>query len=156
MHGFETVEHELEARRAQLEQELAAVRGRMDEIQADLERVHDAMAALTGTKKKSKAKARAKKPVPAIGELHEHIAHVRQHNPYANAAELEKAVRARVQEHGGSLAGFKALFAEALVSSPGHQGAGASSHGLALHHPSHQHGVASSDVHGGAHDEHAG
>ena len=47
MQGFESVEHELEARRVQLEQELAAVRGRMDEIAADLERVHDAMAALT-------------------------------------------------------------------------------------------------------------
>lgn len=150
MHGFESVEHELEARRQQLEQELASVRGRMGEIEADLERVHDAMSALTGAKKKTKGKGRAKKPVPSVPELHQHIAHAREQNPYADAGALEKAVRALVQEHGGSLTGFKMLFAEALLSSPGHQGASAPAHGLALHHPSHQ-GESHGAHHGAGH-----
>ena len=149
MHGFESVEHELEARRAQLEQELASVRGRMSEIEADLERVHDAMSALTGAKKKSKSKGRAKKPVPSVPELHQHIAQVREENPYADASALEKAVRARVQEQGGSLTGFKMLFAEALLSSPGHQGVSAPAPGLALHHT-----TPLGESHGSHHDAH--
>ena len=122
MQGFESVEHELEARRKELEQQLATVRGHMSEIEADLERVHDAMAALTGAKKKSKSKARAKKPVTTVADVQQHIAHVRQENPFADAGTLEKAVRARVQQHGGSLSGFKRTFAEALLTSPGHHG----------------------------------
>jgi hypothetical protein len=127
MQGFESVEHELEARRQDLERELAAVRGRMGEIEADLERVHDAMEALSGAKKKPKAK-RAKKPVPTVDELRAHIVHVREHNPFADAGTLEKAVRARIQEHGGSLSGFKRTFAEALLTSPGHHGSSSASH----------------------------
>jgi hypothetical protein len=151
MHGFESVEHELEARRAQLEQELASVRGRMGEIEADLERVHDAMSALTGAKKKSKGKSRAKKPVPSVPELHRHIAQAREENPYADAGALEKVVRVRVQEQGGSLTGFKMLFAEALLSSPGYQGSSAAAHGLGLHEPSYHgepHGSPQGSLHG--------
>lgn len=149
MQGFESVEHELEARRKELEQQLAAVRGQMSEIEADLERVHDAMAALTGAKKKSKSKSRTKKPVPSVEDLRQHIAHVRQENPFADAGTLEKAVRARVQQHGGSLSGFKRTFAEALLTSPGHHGSSATpasdSHAHGHAHGQPQRGLALGD-----------
>jgi hypothetical protein len=154
MHGFESVEHELDQKRLQLEQELVAVRGREAELQADLERVHEALGALTGHghghKKKSKSRSRARKPATSVHDLHDHIAHVRSTNPFADAAELEKGVRARVQESGSSLANFKALFAEALLTSPGSvQGhAHGTSHSQHSHH-GHAHGSTSS--HGSPH-----
>ena len=60
MQGFESVEQELDSKRRQLEQELNAVRGRAAEIEADLERVHEALGALTGHKKKAKGRSRSR------------------------------------------------------------------------------------------------
>jgi hypothetical protein len=125
MNGFDAVRHELDAKRQQLEQELQAAQGKVAELQTDLERVHEALEALIGPKKRSKGRARpGKKPAPSVQELQGHIAHVRQAKPFASAHELQKAVRALVREAGGSLAGFPRLFAEALVSSPGFSGSG--------------------------------
>lgn len=141
--GFESVQQELQAKHHQLEQELASVRGRASEIQADLERVQEALGALTGTKRKARpARARAKKPATSVEELQIHIAHVREDNPFAAAAELEASVRALVKESGGSLVGFKMLFAEALLTSPGSEStqrtaaASHSGHGHSAHHSS--------------------
>lgn len=134
--GFESVRHELEAKRQQLEQDLAAMRGRAKEIEGDLERVHEALEALTGGKKKSKRSARPKKPAPTVEELRVYIGRVRERNPFAAAAELEAGVRAMVKESGSSFTGFKTLFAEALLTSPGSE----SSHGnVHVSHGSHFH-----------------
>lgn len=120
MQGFESVEHELDTKRLQLEQELAAIRGKAAEIEVDLERVHEALEALTGNKRKTKSRTRsARKPASTVQDLLHHIAHVREGNPFADAVELERSVRALVKESGSSLTGFKALFAEALLTSPG-------------------------------------
>jgi hypothetical protein len=125
MQGFDTVRHELDAKRQQLEEELQTAQGRVAEIQADLERVHEALEALIGPRKRSKSRARAgKKPAVSVQELQAHIARVRAEKPFASAHELQKAVRALVRESGGSLAGFPRSFAEALVSSPGFSGSG--------------------------------
>ena len=121
MQGFESVEQELSAKRLQLEQELASVREHATSIEADLERVHEALAALTGHKKKSRSRSRSKKPVPTLQELQQHITDVRNESPYANAAALERAVRAKVKNGGSSLKGFKPLFNEALLTSPGNE-----------------------------------
>lgn len=131
--GFESVAHELEQKRLQLEQELSAVRGRVTEIEADLARVHDALGALTGQKKRSKGRGRARKPAPTLADLQQHIRHVREQHPFANGTELEEAVHAMVQESGSSLTGLKTLFAEALLTSPGSQ-AGAMHGGHRSHH----------------------
>ncbi len=140
MQGFESVEHELDQKRLHLEQELAALRGREAELEADLERVHDALGALTGHKKKSKSRSRARKPASSVEELQQHIAQVRQQTPFADAGMLEKAVRALVKASGSSLSGFKALFAEALLTSPGSQ-AGTGHHAQHGHaHGSHADG----------------
>ena len=119
MQGFESVEHELEQKRLQLEQELVGLRGRASEIEVDLERVHEALGALLGTKKKTKARGRSRKTVPSVQDLQQHIAHVREESPFADAGLLERTVRALVQQSGGSLSGFKTTFAEALLTSPG-------------------------------------
>jgi hypothetical protein len=125
MHGFDTVRHELDAKRQQLEEELQTAQGKVAEIQADLERVHEALEALIGPKKKPRSRARSgKKPAASVPELQAHIARVRAEKPFASAHELQKAVRALVRESGGSLTGFPRLFAEALVSSPGFSGSG--------------------------------
>jgi hypothetical protein len=119
--GFESVRHELDAKRQQLEQDLAAVRGRASEIEADLERVHEALGALTGSKRKaSKSRpSRSKKPAATVEDLQACIALVRERNPFFAAAELESSVRAMLKDSGSSLSGFKMLFAEALLTSPG-------------------------------------
>jgi hypothetical protein len=128
MHGFDTVRHELDAKRQQLEEELQTAQGRVAELQADLERVHEALEALIGPKRKSKgARSRAgKKPGVSVHEIQRHIARVRAEKPFASAPELQKDVRALVRESGVSLTGFPRLFAEALVSSPGFSGSGMS------------------------------
>ena len=143
--GFQSVQHELEQKRQQLEQELAAVRGRQSEIETDLERVHEALSALTGQKKKAR-KTKSAKPATTVEHLQEHIAHVRHQNPFADATMMEKAVRVLVQESGHSLANFKTLFAEALLTSPGTQG-GSHAHSQ---HAQHGHGT----QHGSAFHEH--
>lgn len=119
--GFESVRHELDAKRQQLEQDLAAVRGRASEIEADLERVHEALGALTGSKRKaSKSRpSRSKKPAATVEDLQACIALVRERNPFFAAAELESSVKAMLKDSGSSLSGFKMLFAEALLTSPG-------------------------------------
>jgi len=120
MQGFETVRRELEAKRHQLEQELDSVQGKVAELRADLERVHEALDALVGGKKKSKGRSRSqKKPAPTIHEIQGLIARVRGAKPFASAKELQKEVRDLVRESGGSVAGFPRRFAEALASSPG-------------------------------------
>lgn len=120
MHGFETVRHELDAKRQQLEQELQAAQGRVAELHADLERVHEALEALIGPKKKAKGRARSgKKPAPSVQELQRHIARLREEKPFASAHELQREVRALVRASGGSMGSFPRLFAQALVSSPG-------------------------------------
>ena len=128
MQGFEAVAQELEQKRHHLEQELAAVRGRASEIEADLERVHEAMAALSGHKKRSKGRARAKKTLPSVQDLQQHIARVREENPFADAGALEQAVRELAKSSGASLTGFKTTFAKALLSSPGYDAGGAPAH----------------------------
>ncbi len=141
MQGFESVEHELDQKRLQLEQELLALRGREAELEADLERVHEALGALTGHKKKSRSRSRSKKPASTVQELQQHISHVREQSPFADAGALEKAVRALVQESGSSLTGFKTLFAEALLTSPGSQsGQAHASHSAHHAHHGHAHG----------------
>lgn len=122
MQGFESVEHELNQKRLLIEQELAAVRGRESELEADLARVHEALGALTGHKKKSKSRSRAKKPASTVQQVQGYIARVREQSPFADAGALEKAVRAMVAESGSSQTDFKRLFAEALLTSPGSSG----------------------------------
>ena len=141
--GFESVQHELDQKRLQIEQELTAVRGREGELEADLARVHEALGALTGHKKKasSRGRSRDKKPASTVQGLQQHIATVRSQNPFADATALEKAVRELVKEAGTSQNGFKQLFAEALLTSPGSGGsvAHAGSHSHASSKPSHGH-----------------
>jgi outer membrane protein TolC len=121
MHGFENVRQELDSKRQQLEQELRSAQDRVAGIRADLERVHEALEALIGSKKKSKGRSRpGKRPAMTVLELQRLIARVREESPFANAKELQKAVRSLVRESGGSLTRFPTLFAEALVSSPGY------------------------------------
>jgi hypothetical protein len=119
MQGFESVQQELHVKRQQLEQELSAAQGRVAEIRADLERVHEALGALVGTRKKGRGRSR-KKPTSTVKELQRHIADVRERKPFASAHELQEEVRSLVRESGGSLTGFPRQFAEALVSSPGY------------------------------------
>jgi hypothetical protein len=151
--GFETVQHELDQKRQQIEQELAAVRGREAELEAALERVHEALGALTGHKKKSRNRSRAKKPATTREDLQQHIASVRSQNPFADAGALEKAVRALVQQSGTSLTGFKTLFAEALLTSPGSQVQHSSGSAHGSHHARHSAGHSSGHSSGLAHDE---
>ena len=125
MQGFDTVRHELDAKRQQLEEELQAAQGKVAELQADLERVHEALEALIRTKRRTKSGGRSragKKPGASVQELQRHIARVREEKPFASAPELQKAVRALVRASGVSLSGFPRQFAEALVSSPGFSG----------------------------------
>jgi hypothetical protein len=120
MEGFESVRQELIAKQEQLERDLEAARGHMHTIEGDLERVHEALAALTGEKKAKKSrKSSPKKPVPTIEDLQHHIAAVRSETPFADANAIQSSVRARVREAGLSLSGFPTLFAQALASSPG-------------------------------------
>ena len=128
MQGFESVEHELNQKRLLIEQELAAVRGRESELEADLARVHEALGALTGHKKKPRSRSRAKKPASTVQQLQGYIVRVREQSPFADAGALEKAVRAMVAESGSSQTDFKRLFAEALLTSPGSQGMAHASH----------------------------
>lgn len=120
MEGFESVRQELIAKQQQLEHDLEAARGHMHTIEADLERVHEALSALTGEKKTRKSRrSSSKKPAPTVEDLQHHIAAVRSETPFADAKTIQGAVRARVREAGLSLAGFPTLFAQALASSPG-------------------------------------
>jgi len=144
--GFESVRHELDQKRHQLEQDLASARGRVTEIEADLERVHEALGALTGHKKKSsRSRSRSSKPAPSIQELQQHIAQVRSESPFADAGALERGVKALVRQSGSSQKNFKALFAEALLTSPGSHGdlhtSSHSSHVSHSHHGSGSHGA---------------
>jgi len=152
MQGFESVEHELEQKRLQLEQELAALRGKESELQADLERVHEALGALTGHKKKTRSRSR-KKPASTVQELQQHIAQVREQTPSADAGSLERAVRQLVKESGASLTGFKMLFAEALLTSPGSSGAAHVLHHAHAHEPHEHHGHALGNVLGHGDDD---
>ncbi|MEQ1893780.1 MAG: hypothetical protein ABL998_14655 [Planctomycetota bacterium] len=123
MEGFESVRQELIAKQEQLERDLEAARGHMHTIETDLERVHEALTALTGEKKAKKSRRSAsKKPAPSVQDLQHHIAAVRSETPFADAQAIQGAVRARVKEAGLSLAGFPTLFAQALASSPGFDG----------------------------------
>jgi hypothetical protein len=136
MEAFERVKHELEEKRRQLEHELEAARGRVSEIDADLARVDEAIAALTGGKRKAKSRSRSrKKPAPSVQELHRFLDQVRQQDPFADAHKLQESVRLLVKQSGGSLSGFPSLFAEALATSPGL----ASEHGQTQPHEGHLH-----------------
>lgn len=156
--GFESVRHELDAKRQQLEQDLAAVRGRASEIEADLERVHEALSALTGSKKKAKSRpSRSKKPAASVEDLQACIALVRERNPFAAAAELESSVRAMLKDSGSSLAGFKTLFAEALLTSPGTNAQhGVSQHGISQHGVSQHTSQHDVPLHVAEHHSHSG
>ena len=124
MEAFESARQELEAKRRQLEQELAEARGKVSEIDSDLERVDEALEALTGggkRKKKRGGRSSRKKAAPSVAEIQQHLVSVRQQNPSASAHELQESVRSLVRESGASLGNFESLFARALVSSPGHQ-----------------------------------
>jgi len=126
MHGFDNLRHELDAKRQQLEQELQTAQGKVAELEADLERVHQALDALLGPKRRAKGRSRSgKKPAVSVAAVQAHIVRVRAEKPYASAHELQKAVRALVRESGESLTGFPRVFAEALVSSPGFSGSSA-------------------------------
>ncbi len=123
MEAFESVKHELEAKRRQLEHDLEAARGKVSGIEADLERVDEALGALTGAKRKGKSRSRSrKKPAPSVEELQRHLDRVRQQDPFADAHRLQEAVRSLVRESGASLSRFRSRFAEALASSPGRPG----------------------------------
>lgn len=132
MEAFESVRQELIAKREQLERDLESTRGHMHTIETDLERVHEALQALTGEKKpRTRRKAASKKAAPTLQDLQRHLAEVRSTAPFADAATLQKSVRTRVREAGLSLAGFPTLFAQALASAPGshHE-----PHGHVVHH----------------------
>jgi hypothetical protein len=155
--GFESVENELEQKRLQLEQDLAALRGQEAELEAALERVHEALGALSGAGKKKarRSGSRSKKPAPSIADLQRHLEGVRSETPFADGVALEKAVRELVRASGASLTGFKRLFAEALLTSPGsahatsgHGASPSSSHGHGSHSQSSHHG------HGHSHGSH--
>ena len=137
METFESVKDELEAKRRQLEQELEAARGKVSEIEVYLERVDEALGALTGNKRKSKSRSRSpKKHAPSVEELQRHLDQVRQQDPFADAHKLQEAVRSLTRESGASLSGFNSLFAEALASSPGHH---PGEHGHSHPHEGHHH-----------------
>jgi chromosome segregation ATPase len=134
MEGFESVRQELIAKQEQLERDLEAARGHMSTIEADLERVHEALTALTGEKKQRRSRRSAsKKPAPSVQDLQHHIAAVRAQTPFADAKAIQSSVRALVKESRLSLAGFPTLFAEALASSPGYD--------APAHHPNQGHVV---------------
>lgn len=61
MEGLNDVKQELEQKRATLAGELDSARQHLKNIEADLERVDEALGALTGGKKKSRSKSRSKK-----------------------------------------------------------------------------------------------
>ena len=120
MEAFESVRQELIAKREQLERDLEATRGHMHTIEGDLERVHEALQALTGDKKpRTRRKSASKKPAPTLQDLQQHLAEVRSTQPFADATTLQKSVRTRLREAGLSLSGFPTLFAQALASAPG-------------------------------------
>ena len=119
MEGLEDVKKELEAKRQEIARELQSAKDSIGSLEGDLRRVDDALAALTG--KKAKARSRAKKPAPTVDELREQIASIRADDPFAEADEVEEAVRAGVKKNGKSLTGFGDLYARAsaLVGDPG-------------------------------------
>jgi len=114
MEGLDDVKRELDEKRQALSSELREAQVKMDAIEADLERIDDALGALEGKKPKARSKA-AKKPAVTLEELREMIASVRQDMPFAETVEFEKSVRDRVKQSGRSLAGFKKTYAEAVA-----------------------------------------
>jgi phage shock protein A len=137
MESFDPIRHELVAKRHQLEQDLKTAQDHVSAIEADLERVDEALGALSGEKKRSRRRGRSRqKPVPTVAEIQAHIEHVRQESPFADANALLESVRSLVRERGSSLSGFKALFAEALAGSPG-QEAQAHAPSRSPHHGTH-------------------
>jgi len=116
MQGLDDVKRELDEKREVLSQELQQTQTRIDAIEADLQRIDDALAALEGKKPKARARtSAAKKPAVTLDELREVIASVRQELPFAETVEFEKAVRDRVKQNGRSLAGFKKTFEQAIA-----------------------------------------
>ena len=137
MEAFESVKHELDAKRQQLKHELEAARGKVSEIEADLERVDEALGALTGNKRKNKSRSRSRKRhTLSVEELQRHLDQVRQQDPFADAHKLQEAVRSLVRESGASLSGFDSSFAEALAGNPGHH---PGEHGHGPPHEGHYH-----------------
>lgn len=111
MEGLEDVKRELETKRQELARELESARGKIAALEADLEKVDEALASLSG--KKTRSRSKSKKPTPSVDDVRSIVAAVREELPFAEEEELEKAVRARIKKDGKSLAGFKALYAEA-------------------------------------------
>jgi len=70
MEGLEDVKKELEAKRQALALELQSAMGQVVGIENDLQRVDDALRALT---KKTKSRGRSKKSAPAVDEGATHI-----------------------------------------------------------------------------------
>ncbi len=114
MESLEDVKKELEAKHEQLSIELESARGKMAAIEADLQRVDEALGALTNSKK-GKARARSKKSAPTVDEIRKVLAAVREQFPFVEGQELAEAVRSQLKKRGGSLSGFEALYAEALT-----------------------------------------
>ena len=148
MEGFESVRQELIAKREQLERDLEAARGHLGTIEADLERIHEALTALTGDKKpRARRKSASKRPTPSVQDLQHHIAAVRNETPFADAHAIQSSVRTRVRESGLSLAGFPTLFAQALASSPGSDsGSPHTNAGHEVHHGPRSHPFSGSSV----------
>ena len=117
MDGIEDVKRELETKREEIALELQAASEVICGLESDLKRIEDALGALTG--KKAKGRSRSKKPVPTVEELREHVVSVRAELPFADGEKLEETVRARVKKAGKSLAGFAALYGEALSGAAG-------------------------------------
>jgi len=114
MEGLDDVKRELDEKRQVLSSELQQTQVKIDAIEADLQRIDDALAALEGKKPKARGKA-ARKPGVTPDELRETIASVRQDMPFAETVEFEKAVRDRVKQSGRSLAGFKKTYEDAVA-----------------------------------------
>ncbi len=121
MEGFEAVKKELEAKRMQLEHELDEAKGKLAAVERDLERVDEALGALTKSKAKKKGKSRgaSRKTALTLEDLRFHLAEARQQMPFATGRELQDAVHSLVQKSGSSLTDFEALYTQALAAAPG-------------------------------------
>ncbi len=118
MEGLEDVKKELESKRLELVLELETAQGKVAEIETDLRRVDDALSALTKKKGRKSGSRKPALPTPTVEELRAHLADARARYPFADEAQLEEHVRSSVKKSGASLAGFEALYMEALAVRP--------------------------------------
>jgi len=115
MEGLEAVRKELEAKRSQVAEALAATRKDASALEADLERIEAALSALSGKRaKKGSGRGRAKKPSASKEEVREVILEVRRAEPQAKGDALRDAVKAGIRKRGRALTGFGIVYPKAL------------------------------------------